>query len=70
MQGFSGAQFNLGNMYYLGKGVERDWPEAERWYRLAMEQGHRHAVQFLKRLEEERNIEELDSTFVIQLVME
>ncbi len=38
-QGNAGAQFNLGWMYYQGKGVPEDRPEAVKWYRLAAEQG-------------------------------
>jgi TPR repeat protein len=39
-QGNAGAQFNLGWMYYQGKGVPEDRPEAAKWYRLAAEQGN------------------------------
>ena len=38
-QGVAEAQFNLGNMYDLGRGVPQDDTEAVRWYRLAAEQG-------------------------------
>ena len=38
-QGDAGAQFTLGNMYYLGHGVPEDYAEAVRWYRMAAEQG-------------------------------
>ena len=37
------AQFNLGKMYELGRGVTQDDAEAVRWYRLAAEQGHADA---------------------------
>ena len=37
--GVAEAQFNLGNMYDLGRGVPQDDAEAVRWYRLAAEQG-------------------------------
>ena len=33
------AQYNLGDMYQLGKGIELDYSEALKWYRLAAEQG-------------------------------
>jgi len=35
----AGAQFNLGLMYDVGRGVPRDHAEAARWYRLAATQG-------------------------------
>ena len=33
------AQYNLGGMYYNGRGVPQDYGEAVRWYRLAADQG-------------------------------
>jgi TPR repeat protein len=39
----SSAQFNLGNMYYLGQGVAQDYAEAVRWYKLAAAQGYASA---------------------------
>ena len=38
-QGNAAAQFNLGLMYYNGKGVPQDYAEAFKWWRLAAEQG-------------------------------
>ena len=38
-RGESDVQFNLGVMYYSGRGVHRDYGEAEKWWRLAAEQG-------------------------------
>jgi TPR repeat protein len=39
-QGHVMAQFNLGAMYFNDKGgVPQDYVEAEKWYRLAAEQG-------------------------------
>ena len=38
------AQFNLGYLYYLGKGVEQDYAEAAKWYRKAADQGHKSAL--------------------------
>lgn len=55
-------------LYYLGKGVKRDLLEAEMWYRLAAEQGHDNANKFLKYLEQQIGIVELDSNFVIRLI--
>ena len=34
------AQYNLGNLYYLGEGTPQDYAEAAKWYRLAAEQGN------------------------------
>jgi hypothetical protein len=38
-QGVAEAQYKMGNFYYTGKGVPRDYKEAVKWYRLAAEQG-------------------------------
>jgi hypothetical protein len=38
-QGDPEAQLFLGELYYLGKGVEQDYDEAAGWYRIAAEQG-------------------------------
>lgn len=38
-QGYSGAQFNLGNCYELGEGVAQDKRSAAYWYRQAADQG-------------------------------
>ena len=38
-QGHATAQYNLGQMYRLGRGVPQDDAEAVKWYRLAAEQG-------------------------------
>ena len=42
-QGYARAQFNLGFMYYYGRGVPRDFAEVVKWYRMAAEQGHARA---------------------------
>ncbi len=34
------AQYNLGNVYYLGEGTPQDYAEAAKWYRLAAVQGN------------------------------
>jgi len=39
-QGNADAQFNLGSLYYQGRGVPQDYSEAVRWMRKAAEQGH------------------------------
>ena len=38
-QGYVVAQFNLGFMYDLGRGVQQNYTEAEKWYHKAAEQG-------------------------------
>ena len=38
-QGNAKAQYNLGGMYYNGKGVRKDYAQAVQWYRKAAEQG-------------------------------
>ena len=38
-QGIAEAQFNLGLMYWHGRGVPQDSAEAAKWYRKAAEQG-------------------------------
>ena len=44
-QGDTAAQFNLGLIYDLGRGVPQDKAEAARWYRMVAEQGdERRAV--------------------------
>jgi TPR repeat protein len=42
-QGDADAQFNLGSLYYQGRGVSQDHSEALRWIRKAAEQGHVYA---------------------------
>ena len=44
------AQFILGRMYDLGRGVPRDDREAERWYRLAADLGYAQAQFILGRM--------------------
>ncbi|WP_010543318.1 SPOR domain-containing protein [Sphingomonas elodea] len=39
-KGDADAQYNLGQIYKLGRGVPVDLAEAEKWYRLAALQGH------------------------------
>lgn len=41
--GDSSAQYNVGVMYQLGQGVQKDMSEAAHWYRLAAERGVREA---------------------------
>ena len=42
-QGDSGAQYNLGVIYYHGQGVRQDYDEAVKWFRKAADQGHASA---------------------------
>ncbi|MBR0097489.1 MAG: SEL1-like repeat protein, partial [Synergistaceae bacterium] len=37
--GHAEAQYNLGNMYINGRGVQQDYQQALYWYRKAAEQG-------------------------------
>ena len=41
MQGDAEAQYQLGNCYYNGDGVRKDFSAAADWYREAAEQGYR-----------------------------
>jgi TPR repeat protein len=43
-------QLNFGWCYEHGEGVKQDWVEAAKWYRMAAEQGHDYAQQFLSEL--------------------
>jgi TPR repeat protein len=38
-QAHASAQINLGNSYYKGEGVSKDYKEAVKWYKLAADQG-------------------------------
>ena len=42
-EGNAEAQFNLGVMYFDGKGVPQDYAEAAKWFRLAATQGNADA---------------------------
>ena len=42
-KGSAKAQFNLGNLYYKGEGVARNYGEAAKWYRRAAAQGNAEA---------------------------
>ena len=47
MQGYAGAQFNLGNCYQLGEGVKEDKTQAVYWYSKAADQGDPEAQYML-----------------------
>jgi TPR repeat protein len=38
-QGNTAAEYNIGQMYRMGRGITRDFAEAAKWYRLAAGQG-------------------------------
>jgi len=42
-QGDAGAQFNVGLMYYDGKGVSQSFEEARRWFQRSADQGYEKA---------------------------
>ena len=46
-QGDAFAQFNLGLMYYTGRGVAQDYKTAVKWYALSAEQGNIKAQNYL-----------------------
>src|SRR5205809_853742 len=46
-QGDAKAQFDLGVMYYKGRGLPQEYTEAARWYRKAADQGDAMAQQTL-----------------------
>jgi hypothetical protein len=39
-QGYAMAQFNLGNMYVLGRGVAQDYVQAHMWFNIASANGY------------------------------
>ncbi len=41
--GHAEAQNSLGDLYYYGESVPKDYGEAAKWYRMAAEQGHDEA---------------------------
>ena len=52
-QGHAGAQFNLGQCYENGSGIEKDQTKAVFWYKKASEQGHQNAKRKLNILTKE-----------------
>lgn len=49
-QGDADAQFNLGNAYYHGRGVRRDYRQAAYWWQRAADQGDSGAMHNLQTL--------------------
>ena len=39
-RGVDSAQYNLGDMYFNGEGVDQDYTKAFEWYEMAAKQGH------------------------------
>jgi hypothetical protein len=46
-QGRASAQFNVGQLYFLGRGVPQDYAEALKWHTLAAKQGNPNAQSVL-----------------------
>ena len=46
-QGDTNSQVVLGWLYYMGRGVRKDYKEAVKWYRKAAEQGNAEAQTYL-----------------------
>ena len=64
------AQFNLGLMYYLGKGVEKDLVKAKRLFQQASAQGHHYALKFLMKIDNQEKISDNDSIFDLKIRVE
>ncbi|MBR2260698.1 MAG: sel1 repeat family protein [Paludibacteraceae bacterium] len=47
LQGNVDAQYKLGSRYYMGEGVDIDYRESAKWYKMAAKQGHAEAQYFL-----------------------
>ena len=52
-KGNAHAQFNLGLLYELGRGLPKDLEKAQDWYKLAAAQGHWDAQYKLARLNDD-----------------
>ena len=42
--GDTDAQYSIGRMYYEGKGIEKDFTEAAKWFRISAEGGNLNAI--------------------------
>ena len=49
-QGVAEAQFNLGVCYYFGYGIDQNYAEAVKWYKLSAEQGDEQAIEILREI--------------------
>ena len=47
MKGDMHAQYQLGNKYYIGIGIEQDFGKAEHWFKQASDHGHSGAKLYL-----------------------
>lgn len=57
VQGHAPAQFNLGCLYEMGRGIEKNDKEARRWYRLATLAGESRATESLAAMHCHRGVE-------------
>ena len=58
-QGYAEAQYQLGIMYYKGRGVPQDYREAYAWVGLAAAQGYRNANSALAQIAEKLDADTL-----------
>ena len=52
MHGNQYAQYALGKLYLLGKGVEKDKDRAAKWFQMAANQGNEYAQYYLKHMDD------------------
>lgn len=65
------AQYELGNCYFYGNDVKKDFPQAFKWYQKAAEQGHPQAKDVLEQYKEKYKIIDLsDDTSLIMVKVE
>ena len=55
-QGYVRSQLKLGNCYYNGEGVNKDYAEAAKWYSKVAEQGNKDAVERLRKIAEQGDV--------------
>lgn len=55
-QGDAQSQYNLGYCYAHGKGVSQSTEEAVRWLKMSAEQGDKYAIELLKELQHDNNL--------------
>jgi TPR repeat protein len=53
-QGYSYAQYHLGNCFYKGQGVDKNEKTAVWWFGKAAEQGQPDAIKMVNRIKEKR----------------
>ena len=64
LQGNVSAQYNLGDMYYLGIGVEKNAVAAYEWYLAAVEKRHPHAHYMIALLQAQSEIGPSDESLI------